>query len=40
MTRDKVAQEWWHDYVHTAIAGDAAEDDSISYMSEHPIRDL
>lgn len=39
MTRHKGAQLQWHDYVHTAIAGDAAEDDFISYMSGDLIRD-
>lgn len=39
MTRHKGAQVQWHDYVHTATAGDAAEDDFISYMSGDLIRD-
>lgn len=35
MTRHKETQQQWHGYhVHTVIAGDAAEYDFISYMSE------
>lgn len=37
MTRDKGAQQPWHDYVHTVTAGDAAEDAFISYMSDDQI---